>query len=98
MAAPRGGHLRPPWLYLSVEPEAPRRSRYVDDVTTLARIRAGGDREAFAELIRRHQEAVFRVVRNLLPPRAAAECEDVAQDVFLSAYARLDSFDPARGA
>jgi RNA polymerase sigma-70 factor (ECF subfamily) len=65
----------------------------VDDATTLARIRAG-DRAAFGELIERHQQAVFRVVRNLLP--RAAECEDVAQDVFLSAFARLASFDPSR--
>ena len=65
----------------------------MDDETILARIRAG-ERAAFGELIERHQEAVFRVVRNLLPQ--AAECEDVAQDVFLAAYARLASFDPTR--
>lgn len=63
------------------------------DETILARIRSG-ERAAFGELIERHQEAVFRVVRNLLP--RAADCDDVAQDVFLAAYARLASFDPAR--
>jgi RNA polymerase sigma-70 factor (ECF subfamily) len=65
----------------------------MEDETILARIRSG-DRDAFAELIERHQEAVFRVVRNLLSQ--VAECEDIAQDVFLAAFARLTSFDPAR--
>jgi len=65
----------------------------MDEETILARIRAG-DQAAFADLIRRHQQAVCRVVRNLSPQ--AAEWEDVAQEVFLAAFARLDSFDPAR--
>src|SRR4051794_30154704 len=65
----------------------------MEDEKILARIRAG-ELAAFADLIGRHQEAVFRVVRNLLP--RIAECEDVAQDVFLIAYARLASFDPTR--
>ncbi len=64
----------------------------MDDETILARIRAG-EQAAFGDLIERHQGAVFRLVRNLLPQ---AECEDVAQEVFLAAYARLASFDPAR--
>jgi len=63
------------------------------DEAILARIR-GGDRAAFGELVERHQEAVFRVVRNLLP--RGADCEDLAQDVFLTAYTRLASFAPAR--
>jgi RNA polymerase sigma-70 factor (ECF subfamily) len=67
----------------------------MDDETIFARIRAG-DRAAFGDLVERHQEAVFRVIRNLLPLPWAAECEDVAQDVFLSAFARLASFDPSR--
>lgn len=65
----------------------------MDDESILARIR-DGERAAFAELIERHQQAVFRVVRNLQP--SVSDCEDVAQEVFLSAFARLDSFDPAR--
>jgi RNA polymerase sigma-70 factor (ECF subfamily) len=65
----------------------------MEDETILARIRSG-DQAAFAELIERHQEAVFRVVRNLMP--RSAECEDIAQDVFLAAYARVASFDPTR--
>ena len=65
----------------------------MEDEKILARIRAG-ERAAFGDLIVRHQDAVFRVVRNLLPH--VAECEDIAQDVFLIAYARLASFDPTR--
>lgn len=65
----------------------------MEDAEILARIRTG-DQAAFGALVKRHQEAVFRVVRNLLP--RGAECEDIAQDVFLAAFARLDSFDPTR--
>ena len=64
-----------------------------EDATILTRIR-DGDRSAFAELVSRHEQAVFRVIRNLLP--SASGCEDIAQDVFLSAFARLDSFNPSR--
>lgn len=63
------------------------------DDTILARSRAG-DRAAFGAVIVQHQAAVFRVLRNLLPQ--GADCEDLAQDVFLTAYARLASFDPSQ--
>lgn len=54
-----------------------------------------GDLEAFAELVRRHQRAVFRLVRNLLPH--GADHEDVAQEAFMAALSSLQSYQPARG-
>lgn len=44
----------------------------------------GGDQEAFAQLVSRHQAPIFRFVRGLV--RTRAEAEDVLQDTFLSVW------------
>ena len=59
------------------EPELIRRSR-------------GGSREAFGQLVSRYQAPVYRVVRGILGN--PSESEDVAQEVFLKAYANLAKF------
>jgi RNA polymerase sigma-70 factor (ECF subfamily) len=56
---------------------------------------ASGDREAFAELFRRHQATVFRFSRQMLGSREAAE--DVTQDVFIALARNVRRFDPAMG-
>ncbi|HXX93944.1 MAG TPA: sigma-70 family RNA polymerase sigma factor [Planctomycetota bacterium] len=56
----------------------------------LVRRSKSGDREAFNELVARYQTSVYRVVRGVLAD--PAECEDVAQEVFLKAYASLTKF------
>ncbi len=57
--------------------------------------RAGqGDQDAWAALVRAHQEPVFRLAYLILAD--AGEAEDVAQDVFVSAFRALHRFDPAR--
>jgi RNA polymerase sigma-70 factor (ECF subfamily) len=61
----------------------------VQDEWLVRRSRAG-DREAFGQLVSRHQSAVYRVVRGILGD--PAESEDVAQEVFLKAYANLARF------
>ena len=61
----------------------------VDEATLIRRARSG-DREAFGQLVSRHQESVYRVVRGILA--GAAECEDVTQEVFLKAYGSLGKF------
>jgi hypothetical protein len=61
----------------------------VDDVTVIERILAG-DVESFRTLVHKYEKALFRFVRNLVPD--ATECEDILQDVFLSAYANLHSY------
>jgi RNA polymerase sigma-70 factor (ECF subfamily) len=53
-----------------------------------------GDAESFAVLVRRYQGPLCVLVRNLLP--RGADWEDIAQDVFLAAFANLRSFDAAR--
>ena len=56
----------------------------------LARLAAGQDSKAFAELVDRHKQGVFALLRRLLG--RSEEVEDVAQNVFLAAYRGLPSF------
>ena len=57
------------------------------DLVALAR---DGDRAAFGELVDRHRVAVYRAAMAALG--AHAEAEDAAQDAFVVAWRRLDSF------
>jgi RNA polymerase sigma-70 factor (ECF subfamily) len=61
----------------------------VDDADLVARARQG-DPAAFGQLVDRHRTAVYRAA--LVALRSPAEAEDAAQDAFLLAYRRLDSF------
>lgn len=56
----------------------------------LIRRSKGGSREAFGQLVGRYQVPVYRVVRGILG--SPSESEDVAQEVFLKAYANLAKF------
>ena len=49
------------------------------------------DKEAFEELIRRHQNRVFAVAGGIL--RRREDVEDIAQQVFVKAYFSLKKFD-----
>ena len=53
-----------------------------------------GDQEAFAELVQAYQKPVFNLAYRMLGIRE--EAEDAAQETFLRAYTRLDSYDPTR--
>ena len=53
-----------------------------------------GDADAFRLLVERYNRPVISMVRNIVSDYAAAE--DVAQDVFLTAYKKLSTFDNAR--
>ena len=53
-----------------------------------------GNTESFRLLVQRYQEPVIRMIANLINDRHI--CEDIAQEVFLAAYKKLPSFDPAR--
>jgi RNA polymerase sigma-70 factor (ECF subfamily) len=66
-----------------------------EDVAVIERVLAG-DIAAFRILVERHEQRVFGFARRFL--RRAADCEDVAQEVFLSAYRNLASYraDTAR--
>ena len=49
------------------------------------------DKEAFEELVRRHQHRVFAVAAGIL--RQREDVEDIAQQVFVKAYFSLKRFD-----
>jgi RNA polymerase sigma-70 factor (ECF subfamily) len=50
-----------------------------------------GDHDAYAELVRDHQAAAFRVAY-LVAGGSAADAEDVAQEAFVKAYRSLERF------
>src|SRR5882672_10246052 len=56
----------------------------------LLRARAG-DPQAFASLVEAHQGSVFSIAYRMLNHRAQAE--DLAQDVFLQLYRKLDGIE-----
>jgi RNA polymerase sigma-70 factor (ECF subfamily) len=53
-----------------------------------------GDAEAYGQLVRLHQSAVFSVCYRMMHDRA--EAEDAAQEAFLRAHSRLRTFDLTR--
>lgn len=53
-----------------------------------------GDIECFRLLLERYQRPVVRMIRDLTCDKESYE--DIAQDVFLTAYEKLSSFDPSR--
>jgi RNA polymerase sigma-70 factor (ECF subfamily) len=53
-----------------------------------------GDTESFRLFVERYAGAVTRMIRNVTDD--SHTCEDLAQEVFLAAYTRLGTFDPAR--
>src|SRR5438445_3422757 len=60
-------------------------------VRELVRQAQGEDKEAFEELVRRHQHRVFAVAGGIL--RRREDVEDIAQQVFVKAYFSLKKFD-----
>lgn len=64
------------------------------ELSLLARLKQG-DEDAFAELYRRHKDAVYRFA--LLWTGSAATAADVTQEAFLAFIAKPEGYDPARG-
>jgi len=65
----------------------------LDEASLILKARRG-DNAAWAELMRRHQQSVFRLAYLLLGD--AAEAEDAAQDCLIRAYRSLHRFDESR--
>jgi RNA polymerase sigma-70 factor, ECF subfamily len=61
------------------------------DDRELVRRAQRADKEAFEELVRRHQHRVFAVAGGIL--RQREDVEDIAQQVFVKAYFSLKRFD-----
>jgi RNA polymerase sigma-70 factor (ECF subfamily) len=52
----------------------------------------GGDEQAFAELVRRHRDPMFRLAVSILGREFIPEAEDVVQEVFLKVHRAIKSF------
>ena len=57
----------------------------------LVRLAQKGDRQAFEELVERHQQKAFRIAFDFTRDRE--EARDLSQDAFLRAYTHLNNFD-----
>jgi len=53
-----------------------------------------GDIESFGLIVERYEKQVVRIIKNMT--NNAESCEDIAQDVFFTAYKKLAYFDPGR--
>jgi RNA polymerase sigma-70 factor (ECF subfamily) len=62
----------------------------VDADRALVEAAAGGDRDAFDELVRRHESAILGLCRALAG--GSADAEDLAQEVFVRAWKSLRTF------
>lgn len=62
------------------------------DEELISRFLESGDVELFEDLVRRHQDRVFRLVVSVLGPGSEGEAEEVAQEVLLTVYRKLGSF------
>jgi len=61
----------------------------VDEGELVSRAQSG-DNEAFAELVGRYQNKIYRLARNIT--QSNEDAEDVLQETFLKAYSHLDGF------
>ena len=62
----------------------------MDNEESLIKKIAAGEKEFFGELVLKHQDFIFNVVRNYV--RFEEEARDITQDVFLKAYENIEKF------
>jgi RNA polymerase sigma factor CnrH len=60
----------------------------------LAALTLAGRKEAFATIMSRHREAVYRLIKGYVGN--SDDALDLVQDCFVSAYKRLDTYDQSR--
>lgn len=65
----------------------------IDELQWIQRV-LDGDTTGFRSLVERYQQPVIRMISHLAG--STGDCEDIAQDVFLSAFRHLRAFDPDR--
>ena len=75
---------------LPVKPMGAKAQAVAEDRELVRRAQAQ-DKEAFEQLVRRHQHRVFAVAGGIL--RRREDVEDIAQQVFVKAYFSLKRFD-----
>ncbi len=85
----------PPSVSGGTDPPAPEADAGEEpEDAVLARRVQRGDRNAFARLVRRYLRPVHAVASSFLSQEA--DVEDVAQEVFLRALDRIETYDPER--
>lgn len=91
MAAPDQPEPNRP-MASSIPPEAPASApvRRPTDAELVDRARKG-EKDAFGQLVRRHQARLHRLVAHVV--RSAPIAEELTQEVFVRAYRALDQFD-----
>lgn len=77
---------------LTMDPTADTGAEIDERTTELRQVAAarGGDREAFAEIVRRHQDRVFRLASRF--HRRPQDVEDAAQETFLRVWEKLHGY------
>jgi RNA polymerase sigma-70 factor, ECF subfamily len=65
-----------------------------DAITSLLEKAGQGDRQAFKDVVRLHQQKVFLLAYSILKNREDAL--DVVQETFMRLYLKLDAYDPGR--
>ncbi|MCH8877772.1 MAG: RNA polymerase sigma factor [Chloroflexi bacterium] len=65
-----------------------------DDERALITAAAGGDDDAFAEIVERYQKPLYNLCYRLLGSHGDAE--DASQETFMKAYRALSKYDPER--
>jgi RNA polymerase sigma-70 factor (ECF subfamily) len=78
-----------------IHKEVEEDSLEADDSQIVARVLAG-ETSAYRHLVGRHQQSVFRFAWNLIGDEH--EAEDIAQEVFVTAFSHLESYDSQRAA
>jgi RNA polymerase sigma-70 factor, ECF subfamily len=78
-----------PQLHPRPSPPAPAGAPGLPDSALVERVRAG-DAAAFELIMRRHNRRLFRLARSIL--RNGPEAEDVVQETYVRAFAKLDEF------
>ena len=81
--------LAPPFLLFSMQGSTDRAALAHSEEMLVAASR-DGDREAFGELVRRHQRRVFRLSGRFF--RRAEDVEEAAQETFLQAWRKLSTY------
>jgi len=66
----------------------------MEDVDSLVRKVRGGEVEAYAEIVRRFEQPVWRVVAAML--QNLEESREIMQQVFVTAYTKLDQYELGR--
>jgi RNA polymerase sigma-70 factor (ECF subfamily) len=94
MVTPSTGARETSGAYLRIVYREQARGRMEDSEQTWVQQAISGDPAAFSRLVEAYQKPVFNLAYRLLGN--SVEAEDAAQEAFIRAYTKLDTYDPSR--